>query len=121
MGDDAAVAAIEATMRDYIEGWYNGDETRLGQALHPELVKRIPTFEDGKQPVLRTVTRDRMVELTREGGGGTPDAEHQVEVHHVQGGIATGLVMSVQYLDYVQLVKTPDGWQIVQILFRSRD
>ena len=37
---DADRSAIEATVRDYYEGWYNTDVTRMACALHPALVKR---------------------------------------------------------------------------------
>jgi hypothetical protein len=35
------LAAIQQTVRDYIEGFYDGDEARMESALHPELAKRI--------------------------------------------------------------------------------
>jgi Putative lumazine-binding len=30
--------AITAVARDYVEGYFNGDETRMRRCLHPELV-----------------------------------------------------------------------------------
>ena len=115
-------AAIEATIRDYIEGWYEGDADRMDRALREDLVKRIPVRDDETHRMeLRAVIKERMVELTRGGGGESPGAEFHVEVHHVDGGIATGLVRSAEYLDYVQLVETPDGWRIANILFRRNE
>ena len=32
--------AIEATVRDYFEGWFDGDAERMERALHPQLAKR---------------------------------------------------------------------------------
>lgn len=117
-----AESAIEATIRDYIEGWYEGDAARMDRALHDDLVKRIPVRNDDTGTLeLRAVTKERMVELTEGGGGGTPGADYEIEVHHVYGSIASGLVRSAEYLDYVQLVETNDGWKIANILFRSHD
>lgn len=115
-------SAIEATIRDYIEGWYEGDAARMDRALHDDLVKRIPVRNDDTGALeLRAVSKERMVELTKGGGGGTPGADYEIEVHHIYGNIADGLVRSAEYLDYVQLVETNDGWKIANILFRSHD
>jgi hypothetical protein len=94
----------------------------MDRALHANLVKRIPVSNDdaGTQELV-AVTKERMVELTEGGGGGTPGADYEIVVHHVYGNIASGLVRSAEYLDYVQLVKTEDGWKIANILFRTHD
>lgn len=115
-------SAIKSTIRDYIEGWYEGDAARMDCALHKDLVKRIPVGNDDESiQELRLVTKERMVELTHAGGGGTPGADYEIEVHHVYDKIASGLVRSTDYLDYVQLVETVDGWKIANILFRTHD
>ncbi len=103
---------------DYIRGWYLGDAVRLGRALHPDLVKRTLT-DDGTS--LRLVTRQRMVALTEHGGGDPPDAPTEVVVDHVEDDIATARVASPDYLDYLHLARTQDGWQIVNILFHPRN
>lgn len=108
---------VRRVAEDYIRGWYLGDAARLGQALHPDLVKRTPN-EDGTS--LRRVTRDRMVTLTEQGGGDQPDAPTQIVVDHVEEDIATARVGSPDYLDYLHLAKTQDGWQVVNILFHPR-
>jgi len=118
--DNNAKATVEAVIRDYIESWYEGDPVRMERALYSELVKRTPAQGDSPgPPELREVTKERMVELTRGGGAKTPGADYEIEVHHVYGRIASGLVRSVEYLDYVQLVETADGWKIANILFRT--
>ena len=113
-----AEEAIEAAVRDYIEGWYEGDAQRMDRALRDDLVKRIPA-EDGD--ALRSVTKERMVELTDGGGGDSPGAEYEIEIHHVSGPIASARVRSVEYLDYLHLVDTGEGWKIANILFRTKD
>ena len=114
-----ARAAIEATISDYIEGWYEGDSARMDRSLHDELLKRIPSTDDAGSVVLRQVTKERMVELTEGGGGETPGAGYEIEIHHISGPIASARVHSREYLDYLQLVETEDGWKIANILFRS--
>lgn len=119
---DDSESAIQARIRDYVEGWYEGDPARMDRALHADLVKRIPADNEGAGSAeLRAVTKERMLELTRAGGGDMPGADYEIEVHDVYGKIASGLVRSAEYLDYLQLVETADGWKIVNILFRTHD
>jgi len=112
MTDD--VAQIIAIAADYVEGWYTGDVARMDRALHPDLVKR--TMGEGQ---LRVVTKERMLELTGQGGGEDPDAEFEVTVDHISETIASARVLSPEYLDYLHLQKTGDGWKIVNVLFRT--
>ena len=113
--DDAA--QVEAIAKDYVEGWYTGDVARMDRALHPDLVKR--TMDNEGQ--LRVVTKDRMVDLTGQGGGEDPDAEYEVAVDHISETIASARVLSPEYLDYLHLQKTSEGWKIANILFRTHE
>jgi hypothetical protein len=104
-------SSIEATLRDYIEGWYEGNAVRMDRSLHPDLVKRIPIRPNDGNPS----------EFREAGGGETPGAHYEIDVHHVSGRIASARVLSQEYLDYVHLVETADGWKIVNILFETHD
>ncbi len=117
MDTSGEVAAIEAAAADYVEGWYRGDVARMDRALHADLVKRTP---DGEAGTLRQVTKAQMLELTRQGGGEDPDAEFVVTVGDVSDRIATARVVSPEYIDFLHLVKGDNGWQIVNVLFRTR-
>lgn len=114
--DSAEVTAIEAVARDYIEGWYTGDVERMDRALHADLVKRI--LSGG---TFRQWTKERMVEMTASGGGESPEAEFEIEVYDVSDGVATARTVSPEYIDYLHLAKTPDGWKIANVLFITRD
>ena len=109
-------AQIEAAAADYIEGWYSGDVARMKRCLHDDLVKRVPTSESGG---LRMVTKARMLELTAAGGGEAPDPDCEIAVFEISDNIATARVTSPEYVDFLQLAKTTDGWKIVNILFRN--
>ena len=117
--DTSERAAVEAVAADYIEGWYRGDVERMDRALHPELVKRISEDPDGSGP-LRAVTKERMIELTRGGGGEDPTATFDVTVDEISGRIASARTLSPEYVDFLHLVKTVDGWRIANVLFRTR-
>ena len=59
-------AAVEATARDYVEGWYWGDAQRIDRALHDDLVKRLPDSSlPPRTDQLRSWSKAEMVELTK--------------------------------------------------------
>jgi ketosteroid isomerase-like protein len=106
--------AIVAVARDYFEGWFDGDETRMERALHPDLVKRRAGNELG------VTTKERMLELTREGEGKEDGADRtlRIEVEDVYGDIASVTVHSAVYHEYVHLVRTSEGWKIANALWQ---
>jgi CRP-like cAMP-binding protein len=113
--DTATATEITRAARDYFEGWYDADSDRMARALHQELAKRTQEA-DGS---VRTTTRDRMIELTAAGAGredGT-DRTLEVSVVDVHDGIATAVVRSAVYREYLHLVRTDDGWRIVNALW----
>ncbi len=116
------VEEVESIARDYIEGWYTGDVTRMDRALHDDLVKRMPVHQGSLETTrLHPVSKARMIELTTEGGGENPDAVFEIVIDDVSRDIATARVASPEYLDYLHLAKTSSGWKIVNVLFHTRD
>jgi hypothetical protein len=111
---ESDLAEIVATARDYFEGWFDGDEARMDRALHPDLVKRRAGDELG------ITTKGRMLELTRSGEGKEDGADRalDIRVEDVYGDIASATVRSAVYHEYLQLVRTSDGWKIANALWR---
>jgi hypothetical protein len=112
---------VRAVALDYIEGWYPGDAERMNRSLHDDLVKR--THLSGDQAAdadLRAVSKARMVELTANGGG-TDVAEPAIEVFvdDVSADIACARTVCTDFVDYLHMAKTPNGWKIASILFRN--
>jgi hypothetical protein len=113
-------AAVRTTALDYFEGWFGGDVERMDRALHPALAKRSLRQVDPDSPELRTLTKDRMVALTAEGEGKREDPGDrriEVEVVDVHGNIATVLIQSAVLREYLHLVRTDEGWKIVNALW----
>jgi hypothetical protein len=107
--------AIVATVLDYFVGWFDGDAARMERALHPALAKR--------GPELRTATKEQMVAWTDEGEGKAedpgPGRRIDVTVVDVHGTIASAVLDSDVYREYLHLVRTDDGWRIVNALWHS--
>lgn len=111
--------AVERVIRDYIEAWYTGDEAKMDRSLHDGLSKRTLADEEPAGS-LREVPKERMVALTGDGAGLDAAGLIEVAVYDVSGDIASGSVLSNDYLDYVHLARTADGWQITNIMFAER-
>ena len=121
--EESKVADRDAIVRvalDYFEGWFDGDAARMERALHPDLAKRSP--DDAPAPgELEKLTAPEMIEATAKGIGKTrdvPDRGLEVEVEHVHREIANVTVRSAVYVEYLQLVRTREGWKIVNALWQ---
>jgi Putative lumazine-binding len=111
--------AIVAAALDYYEGWFDGEPERMERALHPDLVKR-SLAPDGWS--VDTISAREMVDATADGIGRSRDPgsdRRGIEIHvdHVYGDIATVTVTSEVYVDYLQLVRTREGWKIANVLW----
>ena len=114
------VAVVQAAL-DYFEGWFDGDAARMERALHPELAKRSIGQLSSDSERLETITRRQMVDATAAGEGrrrDPGDRRIEVDVEHMSGTIANVTVRSAVYVEYLQLVRTRDGWRIVNALWR---
>jgi hypothetical protein len=112
---------VESVALDYIEGWYQGDARRMERALHEELVKRTLNEGDAGHGDLRSVSKARMVELTRASGGrGVADPAIRVVVDDVSGNIASARTYCADFVDFLHLVKISGAWSITHVLFRTR-
>ena len=107
--------AIVLCVLDYFEGWFEADPERMRRAPHPDLAKRSLRREG-----LHQVTASQMIDATAAGEGRKLDspARHiDVRVVEVYGDIATAMVDSNVYREYVHLVRTEGDWKIVNALW----
>ncbi len=121
--EESKVADRDAIVRvalDYFEGWFEGDAARMERTLHPDLAKRSP--DDAPAPgELEKLTAREMIEATAKGIGKTRDVPNrglEVEVEHVHREIANVTVRSAVYVEYLHLVRTREGWKIVNALWQ---
>lgn len=114
---------VTETVLDYYEGWFDSDTDRMERALHPGLAKRSLGQIDRDSRELQNHTKDRMVELTAagQGKGDAPGGDRRIgiEIIDVYGNIATVVVRSPVYREYLHLVRTDDGWKIVNALWHN--
>ena len=106
----------------YYGAWFDGDPERMAGALHPELAKRGWVIASDGRRIIDADTHGTMVEWTRAGQGRTDDPAARaldVRVIEVYGDIATALVHTVKYVETIQLIRTPDGWKILNVLWQT--
>lgn len=121
-GLDSVTRAVTATVLDYFEGWFDGDVERMQRAIHPQLAKR--TLDDhAAQADLSNTNAERMIELTTAGAGKDEDPggdrDLHVEVLDQHANIATVVVRSPVYREYLHLVRADSEWKIVNALWHA--
>jgi len=118
--------AITAVARDYVEGWFDGDEARMRRCLHPELVKRT-IYRDpatGDWRLGRPADAEMMVGWTRAGEGRTADARErafEIVIDKVFRHVASVSVLSSPYMDLLHIAKIGDRWLIANVLWEVRE
>ena len=121
--DDSA--AIRAAALDYIEGWYEADAERMRRALHPELAKRIHLeLADLERSFVQSTGASGLVASTARGGGSdTPESERRTDVTilDVFRGAASVRIDATEWIDYLHLVETEEGWKILNVLWELRE
>jgi hypothetical protein len=116
-------AAISRVVHDYFEGWFEGDPSRMERALHPGLAKRA-LVDDGEMESLDSDTAQEMIDATANGVGTRYELQRrgfEVDVIDVYRTIANVTVYSDIYREYLGLIRTRDGWKIVNALWRLVD
>jgi hypothetical protein len=114
-------AAVLACTLDYFQAWFEGDSERMDRVLHTALAKRSLRQVDPASGDLRSVTKEQMVTWAAEGEGVSLGAggevQIDVEVVDLYGNIASVVVRSSVYREYLHLVRTDDGWRIANALW----
>ena len=115
--------AIRAVVSDYIEGWFDGDAGRMERALHPELVKRCRGIEGDDPDALETLSAAEMIDATADGEGRREDAADrriEIKIEYLSGDIASVTCLCHRFVDLLQLIRMPEGWRIVNAVWRLR-
>jgi hypothetical protein len=121
----ADVEAIKKPALDYIDAWYEGDSDRMERAVHPSLAKRIPRIDrtTGRTRIDH-MTASQLVQMTgaRRDGAKIPAEKRQkdVEILDTYDNIAVVRVVSVEYVDYLQVAKIDGRWMIVNVLWNRK-
>ncbi len=105
---EASPADVEAVTRvatEYFQSWFAGDGERMRACLHPALAKRTPKEPGAESLVLHEDPTESLIADTASGEGTAFDPRQEVTVLDVFRDIATVMVRSEPFVEYVHLAR----------------
>jgi hypothetical protein len=117
-------AGVRAAVLDYVEGFYEGDSTRLVRSVRPEVYKygfsraRDATTYRGTQmtwPDFHAYAN----RVKARGGGAPPNAPKGIEIFDVQDQTASAKLTAWWGTDYLLLARYDGRWMITHVLWQS--
>lgn len=118
--DPKITQAIETTCLDYVDGQLEGNPERDARALHPDLAKRAVLGETPDERYgLRRMSKEELVELTRQGALKTPRAQwdRSCRVLDVSGNTASVRLETPWFVDHFHMGRFGERWLIVNALW----
>lgn len=116
---------VERACLDYLEGFYEGDTTKLIRSLKPTLYKfgywksdKSKAYEADGQMTFRQAL-DYARGVMKKKNFAKPDAPRKVEVLDVLNHIASAKVTAWWGYDYILLSRSNDRWVIDQVLWEG--
>lgn len=117
---------IERAAMDYLEGFYEGDTTKIVKSIHPSLSKfgygfdkKTGAYKKGSQMTYQGAIRYAR-EVNKNPKWAAPkDAIKKVEILDVQEKIACVKVTAYWGVDYMLLAKNNNKWMITKVLWQS--
>jgi hypothetical protein len=114
----ADIEAITAVATEYFQSWFAGDGERMRRCLHPNLAKRTKDAPGTASLVLHEDPVEQLLVDTASGEGTGFDPVQHVTVLDVCDEIATVMVRSEPFVEYLHLARFGDRWLIVNALYR---
>ena len=118
-------AKVEKACLNYIEGFYEGDTSKLIAALKPSLYKigywknkNTGVYDFDGQMTFREALDYAKNVMTKKNFA-KPDAPKKVEVLDLGSSIASAKVTAWWGIDYILLSKQGDKWVIEQVLWEG--
>jgi hypothetical protein len=113
----ADVDAVAAVAAEYFQSWFAGDGDRMRACLHPALAKRTPERPRAESLELHEDPTETLVADTATGEGTGFKPVQEVTVLDVFRDIATVMVRSEPFVEYLHLARFGQRWLIVNALY----
>lgn len=111
------VDAVAAVATEYFQSWFAGDGERMRACLHPALAKRTPERPGSESLELHEDPTETLVADTASGEGTGFKPSQEVRVLDVFRDIATVMVRSEPFVEYLHLARFGHRWLIVNALY----
>lgn len=113
----ADVDAVTVVATEYFQSWFAGDGERMRACLHPALAKRTTEQPGTDSLALHEDPTDQLVQDTASGEGKEFQPVQEVTVLDVFRDMATVMVRSEPFIEYLHLARFGDRWLIVNALY----
>jgi hypothetical protein len=113
----ADVEAVSRVATEYFQSWFAGDGQRMRACLHPVLAKRTPEQPGAASLTLHEDPTEQLVADTAGGEGRGFEPVQEVTVLDMFRDIATVMVRSEPFIEYLHLARFGDRWLIVNALY----
>ena len=118
---------IERAALDYIEGFYEGDTSKIIRSIHPKLSKygysidkKTEAYKGHPMSYEKAVDFAREV-LTHPEWAAPKDAVQKIEILDAQDQIANVKLTVYWGIDYLLMAKEDGKWMITKVLWQSLD
>lgn len=113
-------AAVQATVRNYIEAYYRGDAARMQATLDSHYLKHMI---HGTIPTRERTGAQMLEEVRTHGPANLPEAEkiETVSVLDISGNIASAKLVTPHWVDYMTLSKSGGNWKILAVVQQIED
>jgi hypothetical protein len=113
----ADLEAVSAVATEYFQSWFSGDGERMRACLHPALAKRTAEQPGTDSLVFHEDPTEQLVRDTASGEGTEFQPEQEVTVLDVFRDMATVMVRSEPFVEYLHLARFGNRWLIVNALY----
>lgn len=123
---EAAIKDVTQAAYDYIDTFYKVDTTLAYKSVHKDLRKVGWWFDEKKKAYSENseMSFSSLVNLAKrwnaKGDRVSADSPRDVIVLEVSDKIAVVKVTAVWGIDYLNMVKTDDGWKSINIVWQSK-
>jgi len=113
-------AAVQATVRNYIEGYYRGDAARMQATLDAPYLKHMI---HGTIPIRERTGAQMVEEVRTHGPADLPEADktESISVLDISGNIASAKLVTPHWVDYMTLSKSDGNWKILSVVQQIED
>jgi len=115
---------VERALLDYVEGFYEGDSSKIIRSTSPEVAK-YGYWKDKKsgkyrgEPMSYQQMINYAVEVKTKNHQAKPNSIKRIEILEVQDQIACGKITAWWGFDYILLEKVNNKWMIRMVLWQG--
>jgi Putative lumazine-binding len=115
------IEAVTNVATEYFQAWFAGDGERMRACLHPALAKRTAEAPGSAELDLHEDPAETLIADTAAGEGSSFEPKQDVTVLDIYDDIATVMVRSQPFIEYLHLGRFGDRWLIVNALYHVRE